>query len=48
MPPVMKAREPCEKVIQEDPELNLFNTKNSKFMFIDITKNIPGRVSLKN
>jgi hypothetical protein len=46
MPPVMKARESCDKLIQKDPELNMFNSTNSNFNFIDISTDIPARVSL--
>jgi hypothetical protein len=44
MPPVMKAREPCDSIIVKDPKLDMFNTSNSKLMFIDISMDIPDRV----
>ena len=40
MPPVLKAREPCDTVMCTDPELNLVNRNNTRYMFIDISKNV--------
>ena len=45
MPPVLKPREPCDTLIQTDPELNMFNATNSKYIFIDSSQKIHERVS---
>lgn len=45
MPPVLEPRKPCDHVIVKDEKLNLFNTTNTKYTFIDISMNVPNSVS---
>ena len=44
MPPVMKARDESVRLISEDPEIEMFDTSGSKYVFTDITFGIPNRV----
>ena len=45
-PPVMKARQPCERTLVEDERLNPLNLTKSNYVFTDISMNVPHKVSL--
>ena len=44
MPPVLKARDESVRLISQDPEIEMFDTSGSKYVFTDITFGIPNRV----
>ena len=46
MPPFLKPRERSDVVLDKDERLNPLNLKNTKYMFIDISLNIPDHVSV--
>jgi hypothetical protein len=45
MPPFMAPRQKQTEILSQDERLNPLNLKNTKYMFIDISLNIPDHVS---
>ena len=44
MPPVLKARDESVRLISQDPEIEMFDSGGSKYVFTDITFGISNRV----
>lgn len=46
MPPFLKPRERIKDILLQDERLNPINLKNTDYMFIDISMNVPDHVRL--
>ena len=45
MPPFLMPRERCDVVLSRDEKLNPLNLEKTKYMFIDISLNVPNNVN---
>jgi hypothetical protein len=46
MPPFLMPRQKSQEILDKDERLNPLNPKNSKYMFVDISINIPEHVTI--